>query len=257
MAGNSERRPLMAANWKMNKTVDETERFFAEFLPGISDLGSGGSEVVVAPPYLSLARAVELTWDAPVRIAAQNAHEEDQGAFTGEVSRGMLLELAVKDVIVGHSERRSYFNETDEVVKVKAIRALDAGLRPIVCVGETEEEREAGETENRLRQQVTVGLSDIADDRLTDIVVAYEPVWAIGTGKTATPEQAQEAMSFIRSLLANRDEGAAAGTRILYGGSIKPSNVDDLMSQPDIDGGLVGGASLEPDSFLALVNATR
>jgi triosephosphate isomerase len=248
----AERMPLLAANWKMNKTIEETERFLAEFLPGAPD---SGVEVVVCPPCPSLKAAVEHCAQSRVRVAAQNMHEQDSGAFTGEVSAPMLVELGVDGVILGHSERRQHFGETDEALARKVPAALAAGLEPILCVGEREEERDAGETDAVLRRQIDADLAEVAEERLGDVVIAYEPIWAIGTGRTATPEQAQEAIGLIRERIAARDADAAARVRILYGGSVKPDNAAELLGQPDVDGALVGGASLDPGDFAAIVAA--
>jgi triosephosphate isomerase (TIM) len=192
-----------------------------------------------------------------VQVYAQNMHEADSGAFTGEVSAPMLAEIEVQGVILGHSERRQYFNETDRALQQKVPRALEAGLTPILCVGETEEERERGETERKLRHQVQEALDKVPQERLADVVVAYEPIWAIGTGRVATPEQAQEAIAFVRALVADRDKPAGEAVRILYGGSMKPEGAAELLALPDVDGGLVGGASLDPASFAAIVEAAR
>jgi triosephosphate isomerase len=230
---------LIAGNWKMFKGPGQT----AEFCLALRDADLGDADVVVCPPYVSLAVAVQLLARTEIAVAAQNVHWEPEGAYTGEVSAPMLRELGVYGTIVGHSERRQYFGETDDGVARRARAALDAGLEVIACVGETEEERERGETEEVLRRQVS-GLPE--DDGL---VVAYEPVWAIGTGKTATPEIAQEAHAFIKTVL---------DRPVLYGGSVKPDNAGDLLAQPDVDGALVGGASLDVDSFKAIcLSATR
>jgi len=246
------RTPYLAANWKMNKTIEETEGFLADFLPRVS---SSGTEVVVCPPFPSLQAAVELCAQSRVRVAAQNMHEAGSGAFTGEVSAPMLVELGVVGVVLGHSERREHFGETDEALARKVPAALDAGLEPILCVGEREEEREAAETEQVLRRQVSVDLAELDDGRLAQVVIAYEPIWAIGTGKTATPEQAQEAIALIRELIDGRSAEAATAMRILYGGSVKPDNATELIAQPDVDGALVGGGSLDPADFAAIVEA--
>jgi triosephosphate isomerase len=221
---------LIAGNWKMFKGPAETRAFVASFRP------PEGVDVVICPPFVSLAAAVE----GGLIVYAQNVHWADEGAFTGEVSAGMLLELGVTGAIVGHSERRQYFGDTDETVARRAAHALEAGLGVIACVGELEEERESGQTEAVLRRQVS---ALEPHDRL---VVAYEPVWAIGTGKTATPEVAQDAHAFIKGLIE---------APVLYGGSVKPENAAELMAQPDVDGALVGGASLDPDSFAAICRA--
>jgi triosephosphate isomerase (TIM) len=249
----SRRRPLVAANWKMHQTVADSERFLDRFLASTGDLGD--VDLVVCPPFTALAVAAEHTRRSPVRVAAQNVHEQESGAFTGEVSIPMLRELGVAGAIVGHSERRRLFCETDEALARKVPSLLAAGLLPILCVGESESERDGGETEDVLRRQVTADLADVPGEGLDSVVIAYEPVWAIGTGRTATPEQAQEAIAFIRGLLADRDGGSAAAIRIVYGGSVKPENAAELFAEPDIDGGLVGGASLDPDAFLAICKA--
>jgi triosephosphate isomerase len=246
------RTPILAANWKMYKTIEETERFLAGFLPSVPD---SGPEVVICPAYLSLKTAVEHCAQSRARVAAQNMHEEQEGAFTGEVSAPMLLELGVDGVILGHSERRQYFGETDEALARKIPAALGAGLEPILCVGENEAQRDSDETEGILTRQIEADLADVADERLAEVVIAYEPIWAIGTGRTATPEQAQEAIALIRGLIEARSAEAAAAIRILYGGSVKPDNAEELISQPDVDGGLVGGASLDPEDFAAIVAA--
>ena len=247
------RRPYVAANWKMHKTVDEAEAFLDRFLPGIESLS--GVDVVICPPYLALAAAVERCRRSPVRVAAQNMHEAESGAFTGEVSTVMLKEVGVGAVVLGHSERRQLFRETDEALARKVPVALAAGLEPILCVGESEAQRDSGETEAVLRRQVEADLAAVEDDDLRRVVIAYEPIWAIGTGRTATPEQAQEAIAHIRALVAERDPEQAEAVRILYGGSVKPTNAAELLGQADIDGALVGGASLDPGDFLAICEA--
>jgi triosephosphate isomerase len=246
-----ERTPYAAANWKMHKTVAEAAEFVDALLPRI--VGTR-SEVVICPPYLALSEVVERSRGSAVRVAAQNMHEERSGAFTGEVSAPMLLEMGVDAVILGHSERRQHFGETDEALARKLPAALAAGLEPILCVGESEEARDAGQAEAVLARQLEAGLTAVPPADLARVVVAYEPIWAIGTGRTASPEQAQEAIAFIRDTL-RIDGGAADRVRILYGGSVKPGNAAELMSQPDIDGALVGGASLDPADFAAIVEA--
>ena len=227
---------LIAGNWKMFKGVAET----AAFCRDLREADLGDVDTVVCPPYTALATAVQVLAGTDVGVFAQNVHWEDEGAFTGEISNAMLRELGVYGTIVGHSERRQYFCETDATVARRVEGALAAGLHVIACVGETEAEREAGETEAVLRRQVSVLQPD------ENLVIAYEPVWAIGTGKTATPEIAQEAHAFIKSL---------HPTRVLYGGSVKPDNAAELLGRPDVDGALVGGASLEPSSFAAICRA--
>jgi triosephosphate isomerase (TIM) len=248
----SDRTPYIAANWKMHKTVAEAAEFVDALLPRIA---ATQSDVVICAPFTALSAVVERRYGTAVKVAAQNMHEEDSGAFTGEVSARMLAELDVEAVILGHSERRQYFNETDEALARKVPAALAAGLEPILCVGESEEARDGGQTEAVLERQLQADLAAVAADRLSEVVIAYEPIWAIGTGRTATPEQAQETIAFIRDVLRERG-GAAEATRILYGGSVKPANAAELMSQPDIDGALVGGASLDPADFAAIVKAT-
>jgi triosephosphate isomerase (TIM) len=247
------RRPLVAANWKMNKTNAEAAAFLDRFLPDGG--GRPDVEVVLCPPYTALRTVVERTAETGVRVAAQNVHEAASGAFTGEVSVPMLLELGVGAVVLGHSERRQHFGETDAALQRKVPGALEAGLLPILCVGESEQEREAQETDRKLRYQVQTDLAEVPAERLADVVIAYEPIWAIGTGKTATAEQAQEAIAFVRALLADRDRGAAERLRILYGGSVTPANAAELLALPDADGALVGGASLDPDDFASIVAA--
>src|SRR5215207_7467101 len=237
----------------MNKTVVEAGDFLDRFLPAAA--GIERVEIVVCPPYTALAAACARADGSPVRIAAQNMHAEPHGAFTGEVSAPMLVELGVGAAILGHSERRELFAETDEALARKVTVALDAGILPILCVGESESERDAGETEAVLTRQLDADLARVADARLAEVVIAYEPIWAIGTGRTATPERAQETIAFIRARLTELDADAAAAVRILYGGSMKPANAGELLAEPDIDGGLVGGASLDPDDFLAICRA--
>jgi triosephosphate isomerase len=246
------RTPLLAANWKMNKTVEESERFLAEFLPSVPE---AGAEVVICPSYPSLRGAVEHCAQSRARVAAQNMHEAESGAFTGEVSAPMLVELGVDGVILGHSERRQHFGETDQALARKVPVALAAGLEPILCVGENEAQRDADETGAVLTRQIEADLAEVAVERLPELVVAYEPIWAIGTGRTATPEQAQEAIALIRELIAARSPEGAERMRILYGGSVKPANAAELISLPDVDGALVGGASLDPADFAAIVAA--
>ncbi|HMJ72028.1 MAG TPA: triose-phosphate isomerase [Solirubrobacterales bacterium] len=246
-----ERTPYVAANWKMHKTVAEAAAFVDALLPRIA---ATQNDVVICPPFTALTAVVERRYGTAVKVAAQNMHEQDSGAFTGEVSAPMLVELDVEAVVLGHSERRQYFNETDEALARKVPAALAAGLEPILCVGESEEARDADQTKGVLERQLQADLAAVESGKLAELVVAYEPIWAIGTGRTATPEQAQEACAFIRDVL--RERGAVAdAVRILYGGSVKPANAAELMSQPDIDGALVGGASLDPEDFAAIVEA--
>jgi len=249
------RRPMMAANWKMNKLVGEARDYVEQLLPRIE--GAEGVDVAIFAPFTSLGEVVRLTRGTAVVAGAQNFFYEDSGAFTGEVSAPMLEDVGVGAVIVGHSERREIFEETDETVGRKAARAVSAGLLPIVCVGETKEERDSGSMWKKVSGQVRAVFEhlDAGEADGEAIVFAYEPVWAIGTGETATPEDAQDAIGRIRGLLGDiGGEDFAEEVRILYGGSIKPGNVDDIMAQKDVDGGLVGGASLEAKSFAELVN---
>jgi triosephosphate isomerase len=246
------RRQIIAANWKMNKTNAEAAEFLDAFPP---DGGRSDVEVVICAPFTTLAGLVEKTAAGPLVVAAQNMHHEAAGAYTGEVSAPMLRELGVGAVVLGHSERRQLFAETDAALARKVPAALEAGFLPILCVGETEDEREAGETERKLRHQIQADLGDVADERLQEVVIAYEPIWAIGTGNTATAEQAQEAVAFVRALIADRSTEAAAATRVLYGGSVNAANAAELLGRPDVDGALVGGASLDPREFAAIVAA--
>jgi triosephosphate isomerase (TIM) len=247
----SSRTPFIAGNWKMNKTIAEAEAFIAALLPQVYD--TEGVDVAICPPYLALQAMVDSARGSRVGVYAQNMHFGDSGAFTGEVSAPMLSEIDVDGVILGHSERREYFNETDRALQQKVPKALESGLVPILCVGETEEERERGDTERKLRHQVQEGLDKVPVERLPEVVIAYEPVWAIGTGLTATSEQAQDACGFVRALVEGFDKAAGQAVRILYGGSLKPDNAEELLSLPDVDGALVGGASLEPGDFAAIV----
>ena len=248
------RRPLIAGNWKMHKTVAEAEAFVAALLPLVSS--AEAMDVGVCAPFTALGALVDSTRGSRVAVFAQNMHEAASGAFTGEVSAPMLTELDVHGVVLGHSERREHFGETDRALALKVPAALEAGLEPILCVGETEDERERGDTQRKLRQQVQEGLAKLPDARLAEVVVAYEPIWAIGTGQVATPAQAQEAIAFVRALIGDRSREQAEQARILYGGSVKPDNAAELLALPDVDGALVGGASLDAGSFAAIVDAT-
>ena len=248
------RRPLIAGNWKMHKTVAEAEAFVAALLPLVSS--AEAVDVGVCAPFTALAALVDSTRGSRLAVFAQNMHEAPSGAFTGEVSAPMLTELDIHGVVLGHSERREHFGETDRALALKVPAALEAGLEPILCVGETEDERERGDTQRKLRQQVQEGLAKLPDARLAEVVVAYEPIWAIGTGQVATPAQAQEAIAFVRALIGDRSREQAEQARILYGGSVKPDNAAELLALPDVDGALVGGASLDAGSFAAIVDAT-
>jgi triosephosphate isomerase len=247
------RKPLMAGNWKMYKTAAETTAFFEKFAPLVER--SEHAEVVICPTFVNIPAAVAAAAGTRVEIGGQNLYWKSEGAFTGEVSGPMLKAVGARWVIIGHSERRQYFGETDETVLKRTAAALAAGLHPIVCVGERLEERESGATEAVLKSQFEGGLAGLTAEQFAGVAIAYEPVWAIGTGRTATPEIAAEAHKFLRSLVAAKfGAGQAGATRILYGGSVKPDNARNLMAQPDIDGTLVGGASLEPVSFSLIVN---
>ena len=250
-SGGPGRRPVVAANWKMHKTRPETAEFLDRVVPQAGDR-LVDVELVVCPPFTSLVTAVERCAGTPVRVAAQNMHFEHQGAFTGEVAAPMLADLGVDAVILGHSERRQLFGESDEALARKVPAALAAQLTPILCVGETLSEREAGETSEVLRRQVEGDLVGVHDADLGQLVIAYEPVWAIGTGRNATVEQAVESIALIRELIGARDRDAAERTRILYGGSVNPGNAAELLAAEEIDGALVGGASLDPDDLLEI-----
>jgi triosephosphate isomerase len=262
-AASAPRTPLVAGNWKMYRTEAQARELVSELVSRLAGgLGTGGSgpgagtvEVGVCVPFTDLRAAVAGASGTALRVYAQNMHQAPEGAFTGEISAPMLTETGIDGVLLGHSERRHLFGETDRALAAKVPAALAAGLAPILCVGETEDQRTAGETERTLRHQVTQDLEGVADDSLADVVIAYEPVWAIGTGKVATAEQAQEASAFIRALVQARSEEAAAKVRVIYGGSVKPENATELLALPDVDGALVGGASLDADAFAAIVAA--
>jgi triosephosphate isomerase len=247
------RKKILAANWKMNLTHSEAQSYFETFLSEVGQVND--IEIVIIPPFTAIPALVSVSEKVPsVWIGAQNMHWEKSGAFTGEVSAAMLRALYVKYVIVGHSERRSLFGESDEIVNRKVRAALDAGLRPILCVGETLHERENGKVKEVLRRQTRKGLESVVEKDLSEIVVAYEPCWAIGTGLSATPAEAEAAHAFIRSVLAELFGAASADrVRIQYGGSVKPENAEDLMRQKNIDGALIGGASLDPRSFARII----
>jgi triosephosphate isomerase len=248
---------VIAANWKMNKTVAEAIAYLDELLELVDFGALGPTEVAVCPSFTALGPSVQRCGATAVRVFAQNMHEQPRGAFTGEVSAPMLAELGVDGVVLGHSERREHFGETDMALEAKVPAALGAGLTPMLCVGESALERESGETERKLRDQIQADLEAVETERLPDVVIAYEPIWAIGTGVVATPAQAQEAIAFIRSLVSDRSPEAARQVRILYGGSVTPDNAAQLLALPDVDGALVGGASLAADSFAAIVAAAR
>jgi triosephosphate isomerase len=247
------RTPLIAGNWKMHGTIEEAEERVAAVLPRIATLESVEHGVCV--PFTALQAVVDSTRGSALKVFAQNMHYAPDGAYTGEISAPMLTELDIHGVLLGHSERRTSFGETDKALQLKVPAALDAGLEVILCVGETEEEREKGDTERRLRHQVQEDLEKVPTERLGEIVIAYEPIWAIGTGQVATPEQAQDALAFVRALVADRSKEQAERTRILYGGSMKPDNAAELLALPDCDGGLIGGASLDVDQIVAIIEA--
>lgn len=249
------RRKVVAGNWKMNMNLSGTIELISAIKKELSKSESK-TEVIVCPPFTSLETAVTLVKGSSIKAGAQNMHYENDGAFTGEISADMLKSVGCEYVILGHSERRTLFGESDEMINKKVKKALSSGLKPIFCVGETLEEREKGLTEKVVENQVKNGLSGIEESDLSDLIIAYEPVWAIGTGKTASPEQAQEVHKFIRNLISKLySNNFADNLTIQYGGSVKPDNAEELFSQPDIDGGLIGGASLKADSFVSIVNS--
>lgn len=249
------RRPYIAGNWKMWGTRAEASAYCERLLALLPDSSRRAADVGLCVPFTALDVCAELLRGSDVRVCAQTMHQEDTGAYTGEISAPMLTEIGIGGVVLGHSERRTYFGETDRALQEKVPKALAVGIEPILCVGETEEEREAGDTDRKLRHQVQEGLEKVPDERLADVVIAYEPIWAIGTGRVATPEQAQEAIAFVRALVNDRSPEAAARVRVLYGGSVKPENAAEILAQPDVDGALVGGASLDPDSLARIVAA--
>ena len=245
------RKPIIAGNWKMHKTIAEA----LEFVNEVKDrVNNDKVEAVICAPFTLLKDLKQATKGTNIKIGAQNMHFEEKGAFTGEISPLMLKELDMDYVVIGHSERRQYFNETDETVNKKVLKALEVGIDPILCVGETLEEREAGNTKDVCKVQVEKALENVSKEDLAKVVIAYEPVWAIGTGKTATSEDANDVIAYIREVVANLYGESANEVRIQYGGSVKPSNVAEIMNQSDIDGALVGGASLEANDYVELVN---
>ena len=245
------RKPIIAGNWKMHKTIAEA----LEFVNEVKDrVNNDKVEAVICAPFTLLKDLKQATKGTNIKIGAQNMHFEEKGAFTGEISPLMLKELDMDYVVIGHSERRQYFNETDETVNKKVLKAWEVGIDPILCVGETLEEREAGNTKDVCKVQVEKALENVSKEDLAKVVIAYEPVWAIGTGKTATSEDANDVIAYIREVVANLYGELANEVRIQYGGSVKPSNVAEIMNQSDIDGALVGGASLEANDYVELVN---
>jgi triosephosphate isomerase len=237
----------------MYKTEEQAEDYIQALLPRVSAID--GVDVAICVPFTDLRAMVDSARGSRVEVYAQNMHHESEGAYTGEISAAMLGELDVRGVVLGHSERRAMFGETDKALALKVPAALEAGLAPILCVGETEEERDNDDTDRKLRQQVREDLAGVPAERLAEVVIAYEPIWAIGTGRVASAEQAQEAIAFIRALVADRDKEAAQQVRILYGGSVKPENAPELLALADVDGALVGGASLEAETFARIVAA--
>ena len=245
------RKPIIAGNWKMHKTIAEA----LEFVSDIKDrVNNEKVEAVICAPFTLLKDLKEATKGTSIKVGAQNMHFEEKGAFTGEISPLMLKELDMDYVVIGHSERRQYFNETNETVNKKVLKALEVGIDPILCVGETLEEREAGNTKDICKVQVEKALENVSKEDIAKVVIAYEPIWAIGTGKTATSEDANDVIAYIREVIANLYGELASDVRIQYGGSVKPSNVTEIMSQSDIDGALVGGASLQANDYVELVN---
>jgi triosephosphate isomerase (TIM) len=249
------RRPYIAGNWKLWGTRAEATAYRERLLELLPDESRRPADVGLCVPFTALDVCVRALAGSGVLVLAQNMHAEESGAFTGEVSAPMLVELGVDGVVLGHSERRQYNCETDRALQEKVPAALEAGLAPILCVGESEDERERGETQRRLRHQVREGLEKVRPERLPEVTIAYEPIWAIGTGRVATPEIAQEAIAFVRALVGDRSRDAADQVRVLYGGSVKPDNAAEILAQPDVDGALVGGASLDPDGFARIVAA--
>lgn len=245
------RKPIIAGNWKMNKTIAEAVEFIHEIKGKVNN---ESVEAVICAPFTILKDLKEATKGTTIKIGAQNMHFADNGAFTGEISPSMLKEIGVDYVVIGHSERREYFNETDESCNKKVLKALEVGIDPILCCGETLEQRETDKTKDVVKTQVVAGLANVKEEDLAKVVIAYEPIWAIGTGKTATSEQANDVIAYIREVIASIYGELANEVRIQYGGSVKPSNVVEIMEQSDIDGALVGGASLKPADYIALVN---
>ena len=247
------RKAVIAGNWKMNKTATEAKALISELIPAVKD---AGCDVVICTPYTALATAVEMTKGTNIKVGAENVHFEKSGAFTGEISADMLVDLGVEYVITGHSERRQYFGETDQTVNKRSLAALNAGLKVIICVGESLQQREEGVTEELVRMQTKIALRDVTAEQMENVIIAYEPIWAIGTGKTATSDQAQEVCAQIRKVLAELyGEEVAKTVTVQYGGSMNPKNCEELLSKPDVDGGLIGGASLKAPDFAVIVDA--
>ena len=250
------RKAVIAGNWKMNKTASEAKELITALIPLVD--GKNGCDIVICTPYTSLVTAIELTRGTNIKVGAENVHFAKSGAYTGEISADMLTELGVEYVIIGHSERRQYFGETDETVNLRTKAALDAGLKVILCLGEVLDERQNGITEEIVSMQTKLALKDITEEQLKNIIIAYEPVWAIGTGLTATPEQAEEVCAHIRAVVAKLyNNDAAMGLTIQYGGSMNAANAADLLSKTNVDGGLIGGASLKPADFATIIEAAQ
>ena len=247
------RKAIIAGNWKMNKTATEAKALISELIPAVKD---AGCEVVICVPFTDLVTAVEMTKGTNIHVGAENVHFEKSGAFTGEISADMLTDLGVEYVVIGHSERRQYFAETDQTVNKRALAALNAGLKVIICVGESLQQREEGVTEELVRMQTKIALRDVTAAQMANVVIAYEPIWAIGTGRTATSDQAQEVCAQIRKVIGELyGEAVAKATTVQYGGSMNAKNAEELLSKPDVDGGLIGGASLKAPDFAVIVNA--
>ncbi|MBR6726219.1 MAG: triose-phosphate isomerase [Clostridia bacterium] len=250
------RKAVIAGNWKMNKTASEAKELITALIPLVD--GKNGCDIVICTPYTSLVTAIELTRGTNIKVGAENVHFAKSGAYTGEISADMLTELGVEYVIIGHSERRQYFGETDETVNLRTKAALDAGLKVILCLGEVLDERQNGITEEIVSMQTKLALKDITEEQLKNIIIAYEPVWAIGTGLTATPDQAEEVCAHIRAVVAKLyNNDAAMGLTIQYGGSMNAANAADLLSKTNVDGGLIGGASLKPADFATIIEAAQ
>lgn len=248
------RKTIIAGNWKMNKTRKEAREFFGELKNLVEN---NNAEVIIAAPYTLLETSLDATKDGFCKISAENMNENDKGAYTGEISADMLLDLGVKYTLLGHSERRTYYNETDEKINLKTLKSIEKGITPIICVGETLEERESNKTLEVLTTQIKTAYKGVTKEEASKTVIAYEPVWAIGTGKTASPEMAQETHAEIRKLLVELFGDVASEIRILYGGSMNDKNAKDLLAKEDIDGGLIGGASLDPKSFATIINFVK
>jgi len=249
------RKKVIAGNWKMNKDLSESVSLISELINGLNN-ESINSDVIVCPPFISLETAKALIKNSNIKLGAQNLSNETAGAFTGEISAPMLASVGCEYVIIGHSERRAIYGESDELINSKIHKAFEFGLKPIFCIGESLNDREQEITENVVEKQLSLGLNDVNESQMGSIIVAYEPIWAIGTGKTATPDQAQDVHRFIRNFIKNKySEAIADGLVIQYGGSVKPSNAEVLLSQPDIDGALIGGACLDHESFISIIKS--